>query len=609
MARGRRPPTLGCTVVAVLLGGLVAWLSGGIELVERWVLSPTVVRLRPPALRLQQLSADRLLGTEWAPMAGAVLPKGARHASTCSHLALPLSAPTAACLVGAVALVGLAAGLWAGPRSGSPAPTVHLLACGAVTTDPTPAVDDGAIEERGLVLVGRPRKSSVAEQDSSDGCNVCLAFPGNSNDDSADPFPRWSLQPSQFSLMTLNIHVPIHKRLDDGRREADCQAEYLPRNCRVVQRLLASNPSVACLQEFWVFSEALLALYRSALEPAGYALHITPRTNSRGDGLLTAVSRRDFDVLHVSNFQFYDCGDRVAQILHLRAAGRPPGEAELLLANTHLMFPHNQNSTVIRLRQCAKMLAALRGYIEQYGLGTIPIVICGDWNGTANGRVARFMQSQGFVSVYDELHGPSQRGTRWVTHLTHKGKTVGVDCIWLLNPSSQLGSLSADWRLSAFASVTTQLISQEGLRDQATVLPFFDRLGRGWASYTDFAEGIVRLGLTGPDSAGLLAHEIKELAQACDRDGDGRLTAADFALTFNIPEAVEALRSMDWKVPEYLAAATATTCPMRTGPNPKDISVVAAALPDGFNAGQWPPGYQDRISDHAPLAALFQFPR
>lgn len=38
-------------------------------------------------------------------------------------------------------------------------------------------------------------------------------------------------------------------------------------------------------------------------------------------------------------------------------------------------------------------------------------------------------------------------------------------------------------------------------------------------------------------------------------------------------------------------------------------SVVAAALPDGFNAGQWPPGYQDRISDHAPLAALFQFPR
>lgn len=43
----------------------------------------------------------------------------------------------------------------------------------------------------------------------------------------------------------------------------------------------AGNPSVACLQEFWVFSEALLALYRSALEPAGQGVgrgHPVPRS-------------------------------------------------------------------------------------------------------------------------------------------------------------------------------------------------------------------------------------------------------------------------------------------------------------------------------------------
>lgn len=56
------------------------------------------------------------------------------------------------------------------------------------------------------------------------------------------PIHSWTLPPPPLFLANR-----AEKRRPGaascGRREADCQAEYLPRNCRVVQRLLASNPA------------------------------------------------------------------------------------------------------------------------------------------------------------------------------------------------------------------------------------------------------------------------------------------------------------------------------------------------------------------------------
>ena len=42
---------------------------------------------------------------------------------------------------------------------------------------------------------------------------------------------------SDFSVATLNIHAPIHKRLPCGKRESENVALYMPRNQRIVQML------------------------------------------------------------------------------------------------------------------------------------------------------------------------------------------------------------------------------------------------------------------------------------------------------------------------------------------------------------------------------------
>lgn len=71
-------------------------------------------------------------------------------------------------------------------------------------------------------------------------------------------------------------------------------------------------------------------------------------------GLLTAIRTDRLKVLSYRELSFYDCGDRVAQFFHLRTKSpfhKRYNDQDLLLVNTHLLFPHDSSFCRIRLRQ------------------------------------------------------------------------------------------------------------------------------------------------------------------------------------------------------------------------------------------------------------------
>ena len=139
---------------------------------------------------------------------------------------------------------------------------------------------------------------------------------------------------------------------------------------------------------------------------------------------------------------FNDCGDRVAHVA--RVASKASGR-ETLVVNTHLLFPHNENSSLIRLREVFKILEFLRELQREPAIGgkKLPIVITGDFNGSKFGSgvslfdVARIHERVGRVS------GPGRLQTSWVSHLNHHGECVGVDHMFLLNPSKQVLEIGA----------------------------------------------------------------------------------------------------------------------------------------------------------------------
>lgn len=74
-------------------------------------------------------------------------------------------------------------------------------------------------------------------------------------------------------------------------------------------------------------------------------------------GLLTAVRKDYFKVLNYRELLFNDCGDRVAQLLHVELAApfsqfrNNDIRQEILIVNTHLLFPHDSTLCLVRLHQ------------------------------------------------------------------------------------------------------------------------------------------------------------------------------------------------------------------------------------------------------------------
>lgn len=80
-------------------------------------------------------------------------------------------------------------------------------------------------------------------------------------------------------------------------------------------------------------------------------------------GLLTAIRKECLRVVNYRELLFNDCGDRVAQLLHVQSVspfvqsqkGSVP--QEFLIVNTHLLFPHDSSLCIVRLNQVCESTA------------------------------------------------------------------------------------------------------------------------------------------------------------------------------------------------------------------------------------------------------------
>jgi hypothetical protein len=202
----------------------------------------------------------------------------------------------------------------------------------------------------------------------------------------------------EFKVVTLNVLAPCYKRQLLGDRkvfESEFEQSYLARNKAICEMILDTEPDIICLQEFWGQSETLRRLYTDAFCNSGkkYSMNDLRRTShwrQREDGLAVFVNQKRVKVLDCRDILFHDCGDRVAQLLLLGIDAnsyKPNLENDdteqatttnfplqrFLVLNTHLLFPHNEYSTKIRLREVSKML----GFVEAYRQKELCDTICG----------------------------------------------------------------------------------------------------------------------------------------------------------------------------------------------------------------------------------------
>ncbi|KAG6730499.1 hypothetical protein I3842_01G083000 [Carya illinoinensis] len=441
-----------------------------------------------------------------------------------------------------------------------------------------------------------------------------------------------------ISCTTFNILAPIYKRLDQQEqvcistteisllfslykllwislfllgveqnqclRESDFRAFWMGRNRAILDWLLyESSSNIICLQEFWVGNEEIVRMYQERLGDAGYVSFKLARTNNRGDGLLTAIHKNYLSVLNYRELLFNDFGDRVAQLFHVQSVipslqnqkGNIP--LEILIVNTHLLFPHDSSLSLVRLRQVYRILQFVESYQRENKLKSVPIILCGDWNGSKRGHVYKFLRSQGYVSSYDTAHNYTDSDAdahKWVSHRNHRGNICGVDFIWLCNPNKLLKPLRTSWAEAVFG-IIKYLLRKTSLAE-GDAFGFLKGENQGdLISYSAFCEALRQVNLIGLPF-GLSFQETKDLWAQADINEDGIVDYEEFKQKIWNPTWSEQLE-------EHLETNIKSP---KQGTDEKAIGFKvknAVFFPREVEQGIWPENYS--LSDHASLTVVF----
>ncbi|XVF80349.1 hypothetical protein PTKIN_Ptkin15bG0062800 [Pterospermum kingtungense] len=388
--------------------------------------------------------------------------------------------------------------------------------------------------------------------------------------------------------------------LNQSVRESDFREIWLATHERIIDWLLYERSSIICLQEFWVANEEFVHMHEERLGAAGYDTFKLARTNNRGDGLLTAIQKEYFRVLNYKELLFNDFGDRVAQLLHVQAVvpysqnQNDSVEQETLIVNTHLLFPHDSSLSIMRLHQVYKILKYLETYQRENKLNEIPVILCGDWNGSKRGHVYKFLRSQGFVSSYDIAHEYTDSDAdahKWVSHRNHRGNICGVDFIWLRNPNKLRKPLKISWAEAVFGIIKYQLQRVLLAENDAFASLNADNNGNH-ITYSAFCKALGQVNLTGL-SHGLSFQQTKDLWVRADIDGNGVLDHEEFKRIWN----------------STLSEHMEEDCCLEDSNEGIEKEAIGYAVknailfPREVEKGIWPENYS--LSDHARLTAVF----
>ena len=455
-----------------------------------------------------------------------------------------------------------------------------------------------------------------------------------------------------FKVLTMNILAPCYNKMGGGF-ESDDESQYVSRNVEICKLLASRNADIICLQEFWSGNPLIRSIYIDGLRREGYSFSELRRTNhwrQRSDGLACFVKDERVVLQDTRQIFFHDCGDRVAQLLLLAVTGKdqdlkvPP--QQLLLVNTHLLFPHNEFSSRIRLREMTKILGFVESYRQIEMCSTVcgradvrvPVILTGDLNGSPQGNTYQYVKSQNFYSAMELCWGQdSEKWKKWISHKSHLGKTVGVDHVFFLNPNDQIIERLPpipDWTNLVFREVMER-IRERGTRleleDEKTALTeIFNEIDKDKSMFLtreEFEVGLLELGFGKEGEPALTKDEIDVLLASADVDGSGTIDFQEFCNRFLVAETADEdnkklTREIPFSQKKFLVQSFPAELPpdlpsLGTGgavftlnkvlPDARPLGHLrvksVSIFPSALERGEWPANYT--LSDHGLVEAEF----
>jgi endonuclease/exonuclease/phosphatase family metal-dependent hydrolase len=256
---------------------------------------------------------------------------------------------------------------------------------------------------------------------------------------------------SKFNVVSFNLLAPCYKRLPirdalTGYRIRESTKPELWKERVAELRLFLRNEiynvtEIVAFQEFWL-EEQYLSLFREDLEEFGFEIHMLQRTGKKLDAVALMIKKKTFEILESKNIFLCNIGDRVALLLWLRHRST---NKNLLVANTHLSFPHNDLDRLNQMKQMKLLTNTIDQFARTNGIKNATRMVMGDFNVESASPVCDHLRDVGYSSCFEvttdgncdaktgqeRSDGQSNEKKKFVSHRTHKCEDLGVDHIFV----------------------------------------------------------------------------------------------------------------------------------------------------------------------------------
>ena len=256
-----------------------------------------------------------------------------------------------------------------------------------------------------------------------------------------------------FRITSWNLLAPCYKRMStrditSGRRmrESHLQSKWLARAQNTLSFLreeIYPTSSIIALQEFWL-DDKYVSIFTEDFKRQGFDLRILQRTGLKDDAVALVINNDVFEIKGSENVSLCTQGDRVALLLWL--CHRKTGK-NVLIANTHLSFPHNVFDRMNQMRQMQTLTEVIDRYATNNVIGLCTRIILGDFNVEAESPVCNHLREAGYFSAFETCRPDDpfiikdaiendkngyrkSKNLKFVSHKTHRNEVLSL----LLSP-------------------------------------------------------------------------------------------------------------------------------------------------------------------------------
>lgn len=266
---------------------------------------------------------------------------------------------------------------------------------------------------------------------------------------------------AKINIASFNVLAPCYKRLNsispgNYARESTQKDLWLNRALSAVnffESEIFPTAHIIGLQEFWL-DEHYQSLMKQSADSFGFKMQTLQRTGLKTDAAVFMI-HESFEVLGKKEAYLCNIGDRVGLILWLKHIHT---QCELIVANTHLSFPHTEQDVRNQIQQMKILTSTMDNFVLQNGLEHCPKIILGDFNVVGTSGVCDDLREQGYTSCLDispPLDGLTDQPVSPITHLNHRNEELGVDHIFVKPGSSSPGSMASSGRSFSPSTIFT----------------------------------------------------------------------------------------------------------------------------------------------------------